>query len=191
MATAATKLMTAEEFFAWVHRPENRDRSFELDRREVIQIPSPGKYHGFVCANVAQILGLYAAQRRRGYVCTNDSGVVVERDPDTVRGPDVSYYEDDETAADMERRYAGQPPRAAVEVLSPDDRLNRVIRRITQLLNGGVQMVWLVDRAARDVSVYRPGRDPVLLEEHEELSGDDVLPGFRCKVADLFIMPGG
>ena len=134
----STRRMTASEFFDWVHRPENRNRFFELDRGEVVEMPPPGKYHGFVCGNVAWILGDFARQRRKGYVCTNDAGVLVERDPDTVRGPDVTFYEDAQTIDDMDRQYAARPPLLAVEVLSPNDRINRTIRRITQMLHGGV-----------------------------------------------------
>jgi Uma2 family endonuclease len=77
MATVETKLMTAAEFYDWVNRPENQDRSFELERGGVVEMPPPSKFHGFVCGNVAGILRNYAAQRRKGYPCTNDAGVVV------------------------------------------------------------------------------------------------------------------
>src|SRR4051812_4743289 len=105
MATAETKLLTAEEFFEWVHRPENRDKQFELERGEIVEMPPPGKYHGFVCGNIARILGNFAEQRKNGYPCSNDSGMIVEQGPDTVRGPDVSFSEDDQNADNMERKY--------------------------------------------------------------------------------------
>ncbi len=187
---APARPMTASEFYAWVHRPENRNRFFELDRGEVVEMPPPGKHHGFVCANIARILRNFAIQRRKGYVCTNDAGVIVERDPDTVRGPDVTFYEDTQTIEDMDRQYAARPPVLAVEVLSPDDRVNRTIHRITQMLRAGVIVIWLVDPEGRDVSVYRAGQDPVLIQEGQELSGDPALPDFRCRIADFFALPG-
>ena len=153
-------------------------------------MPLSGKYHGFVCGNIAGILRNFAIQRRKGYVCTNDAGLLVEQDPDTVRGPDVTFYEDAQTAADMDRQYAARPPLLAVEVQSPRDRINRTIRRITQMLRAGVAVVWLVDLEGRDVSVYRPGQDPILVVEGQELTGDPVLPDFRCHVADFFALPG-
>src|SRR5947209_20511120 len=92
--TAARLLMTADEFFDFVHRPENANRWFELVRGEVIELPPPMKIHGVVTANTAAELRAYARKRRKGYVTCNDSGVILERDPDTVRGPDVALYED-------------------------------------------------------------------------------------------------
>lgn len=190
MATVATPLLTAEEFFEWVHRPENTDRHFELEQGEIVELPPPGKFHGFVCANISRILGNFTVQRRKGYVCTNDAGVIVERDPDSVRGPDVTLYEDSQDASHMERQYAVRPPVLAVEVLSPTDRLNKVIVRVTQLLSRGVQLVWVVDPDTRDVSVYRAGKDPHVLAAGQEITGDDVLPDFRCRVAEFFEIPG-
>ena len=182
--------MTAEEFFEWVQRPENRDRFFELEQGEIVLIPPPGKYHGFVCGNVAGILRNFAIKRRKGYVCTNDSGIIVERDPDTVRAPDVAFYEDSQTAADMDRQFSVVPPLLVVDVLSPHDRINRVLVRVAQLLARGAKLVWVVDPESRDVSVYRPGSDPRVVAADSELTGEEILPDFRCRVAEFFDVPG-
>lgn len=190
MATTSTAVMTAEEFFDWVHRAENAGRSFELDRGEVIEMPPPGKFHGFVCGNVSRILGNFAIQRRRGYVCTNDSGILVERDPDTVRGPDVSFYDDSETAETMERKYPEVPPLLVVEVLSPEDRTTQVMNRVGQFLARGVGLVWVIDPETRDVAIHRPGAFPELLATGSDITGGDVLPEFRCRVDEFFAMPG-
>ena len=190
MATTSTAPMTADDFYDWVHRPENAARSFELDRGEIIEMPPPGKYHGFVCGNIAGILRNFAVQRRRGYVCTNDAGILVERDPDTVRGPDVSFYDDAETADTMERKYPETPPPLVVEVLSPEDRINRVSVRVAQLQAHGVGLVWVVDPEVREVAVYRSGAIPTLVDAAGELTGGDVLPDLRCRVDEFFAMPG-
>lgn len=191
MSTVTSKdLMTAETFFAWVNLPENRDLHVELERGEIVEMPPPGEYHGFVCGNIARLLGNYAAERGSGYVCSNDAGLIVERDPDTVRGPDVTFYDDAQTADDMERQFAIDPPLLAVEVQSPDDRVNRTVLRISQMLQLGVRLIWVVDPETRDVSVYRSGEDPYLAQESHELTGEDVLPDFRCRVADFFGVPG-
>lgn len=190
MATVETKLMTAEEFFEFAHRSENMDRHFELDEGEIVEMPVPMKYHGFVCAMVVGILIQFARRRGRGYPCSNDSGVIVGRRPDSVRGPDVTFYDDDQTASDMDRRYTERLPKLAVEVLSPSDRWGKVMRKIKQILGAKVPLVWMIDPEARNVTVYRPGMEHYVVEENEELTGDDVLPDFRCRVAEFFAMPG-
>jgi Uma2 family endonuclease len=190
MATVTTTRMTADEFFEWVHRPENRDRYFELERGEVIEMPPPNKYHGFVCSNVAGVLRSFAIQRQKGYPCSNDAGFILESDPDTVRGPDVSFYEDDQTADTMDRKYSPQVPRLVVEVLSPGANPNKVMKRVLQFLARGVALVWVIDPELRSIAVYHPSRLPRVLDEADELDGNEVLPDFRCRVAEFFALPG-
>ena len=190
MSTVVPKLMIAEEFFVWVHSPGNEDRFFELERGEVVETPPPTTRHGFVCANISFLLGSVAQRLRTGYVCTNGSGVIVERNPDTVRGVDVTYYAGNvQTVADVEPKYATSPPVLAVEVLSPGDRRGRTLRRVSELLDMGVKQVWLVDPEARNLSIYRAGCEPELLAADQELDASDVLPGFRCRPADFFDAP--
>jgi Uma2 family endonuclease len=190
MATAATKPMTAEAFYAWANRPENRDKNFELERGEIVEMSKPGKRHGLICANLVRILGLYVFQRKKGYVCSNDTGVVVEREPDTVRGPDVLLFEDADRYEQVDQKYGEKPPVLAIEVLSPNDSVGKVRRRVREQLIFGTRLVWVVDPDARNVILYRPGKEDQVVEENEELTCEDVLPGFRCGVAEFFELPG-
>jgi Uma2 family endonuclease len=188
--TTAKKLMTAEEFGDWVHQPEQADKWFELVRGEVIELPPPFKPHGVVFYNIARILGNFLFERGKGYLTGNDSGVILERDPDTVRGPDVALYEDAETFAELPPKYGEVPPRLAIEVLSPNDRAGKVLRKINDYLRCGVGMVWVIDPEIRTVTVHQPGKAQIELNENQELSGEDVLPDFRCRIADFFRLPG-
>jgi Uma2 family endonuclease len=191
MSTVAAKpRMSAEQFFAWCNRPENRDRHFELERGEVVEVSRPGERHGFVCLNVGRILGNYTYQRRRGYACSNDTGLILERDPDTVRGPDVVLYDQARRYDDLNPRYSDQLPTLAVEVLSPNDKWAKVTRRLAGFLSRGVAVVWLVDPEGRSVTVYRVNQLPQVFEGDDELTGDPELPGFRCRVAEFFFLPG-
>jgi Uma2 family endonuclease len=188
--TSPTKPMTSGEFFDWVHRPENRERWFELERGKVIEMPPPGERHGYLSGNVGRILGNYAFAVGRGYVCTNDTGVIVETGPDTVRGIDVTLYDESRRYDELTPEYASHPPTLAVEVLSPHDRPGRTTRRVSQFLRKGIALVWIIDAEGRDVTVYRPGREPYVVGEQDELTGEDALPDLRCRVADFFRMPG-
>lgn len=188
--TTAKRLMTAEEFCDWVHQPEQANKWFELVRGEVIELPSPRKPHGVVCMRVGSALMAFADQRGFGYLTCNDSGLILERDPDTVRGPDVALYEDANTFAELHPKYGEVPPRLAVEVLSPSDRLGKVMRKIMDYLHNGVELVWLIDPETRNVTVYRPGKEAYVVEENQELTGEEVLPGFRCLVSEFFRLPG-
>lgn len=194
MSSVTAPTMTANEFYDFVHRPENRDRMFELERGEVIEMSRPGKLHGFVCGNTVRVLSNFTFARKKGYVCSNDTGIVVEEDPDTVRGPDVALFEDVTSFEQLQEKWARTPPRLAVEVLSPNDTMAKVMQKIREQLQFGVALVWVIDPEVRTVTVYRRGQgrriEEYTLDENEELTGDDVFPDFRCKVAEFFAFPG-
>ncbi len=189
MTTIPTSLMTASEFWDWVHRPENRDRHFELERGKVVEVSRPGELHGVVCANAVWILGTYIRQRRKGYICGNDTGVIWEYDPDTVKGPDVVFYDKNQTFGELNPKWTEELPALAVEVRSPNDRMSKINRRITQFLKWGVPLVWLVDPEDQTVTVYRRDQPPEVLEGDQDLTGDGILPDFRCPVGEFFFLP--
>jgi Uma2 family endonuclease len=185
----AASLLTADEFSEWVMRPENQSRRYELVRGKVVEMSRPGDRHGLVCANAAFVLGLYIRERRKGYVLCNDSGVILERDPDTVRGPDVMYFEKSKSYDQMNPKFTEHVPTLAVEILSPNDRHSKTVRRIAEFQKAGIPLVWVIDPDPCDVTVYRPGREPYVIEGEQELTGDDVLPEFRCPIVDFFYSP--
>jgi Uma2 family endonuclease len=80
-------------------------------------------------------------------------------------------------------------PKLVVEVLSPGDKMARMLRRISQFLERGVPLVWLVDPENETVTIYRPGNAHSMLHAGETVTGEDVLPGLRYRVADLFALP--
>jgi Uma2 family endonuclease len=183
MATIAAKqLITAEEF---ARMPEPLDGSRQDLVRGVIEtMPPPGTRHGVCCLKVGRRVGNFVDEQDRGTVACNDSGFISERDPDTVRGPDVSYWSRERLPV-VPDGYAEVPPDLAVEVVSPTDHHARIMMRVHHHLTHGVRRVWLVDPEDRSMIVYRSLQDWTFLQESDTLSGEDVLPGFSCRVADL------
>lgn len=187
---APPKGMTAAEFYEFAHRPENAGRWWELDQGKVIEVPPPRPQHGTVCGWVAYHLWSYAIRRGRGRVTTNDTGLIVEENPDTVRGVDVMFFDESVPLAQIPRQYALAIPSLVVEVWSPSDRRNQMNRRVAQYMARGVPLLWLVDPDDQSVAVHRPGQLPIIAERDGELTGYDILPELRLTVADLFTLPG-
>ena len=181
--------MTAEEFYDWANGPGNEDRSFELERGQVVEMPLGSRVHGMVCGNVVGVIGNHVFAIRRGYLCSNNIGVIVERNPDTVLAPDVCFFDDGRTFDDLEPGFSVTPPRLVVEVLESHDTLTRTACRIQRFLAFGVAAVWTLDPEARVAAIYQVGSAPWVLEATEELTGGDILPQFRCRVADFFALP--
>lgn len=187
--TATGAKLTAEDFLELVQRPENANKWLELERGEVIEMPAPTKPHGFVCLNIGRLVANYTFEVGRFYAVGNDSGVILRRNPDTVRGPDVAVYDDASTFEDLHPKYGEVAPLLAVEVLSPSDRMGKVTQKVREYLEAGTRIVWVVDPEDKCVQIHRPGELPAVAWEPDELSGYDVLPGFTCKVAALFAFP--
>jgi Uma2 family endonuclease len=186
----AKKLMTADEFYEFCNLPRNENKSFELVRGEVIEMPGPSVYHGVVIMNVGIELKMYARRVKQGYVAGNDAGVRLEEEPDTIRGPDVAYYTETSDEAQIPRKWAVIPPVLAVEVSSPSDRPGRINAKVRDYLSNGVKLVWLIDTEDRKVSIYRPNRTLEVIDETAELTGGEELPGFSCPVRNLFSSDG-
>jgi Uma2 family endonuclease len=90
--TTATheRLLTAEEF---MNLPDPEDGSQqELVRGVVVTMPAPKPPHGYTCSQVSGRLWQFCEASRLGFFVGNDTGVITERGPDTVRGPDVAYW---------------------------------------------------------------------------------------------------
>lgn len=190
MATVGTQRMTADEFWEWCQLPENAGKRVELERGEIVEMSSPGEVHGTVCWWIGVLLGLFVLKRGKGRAATNDTGVVVEEGPDTVRGPDVVFFDETRALDQLNWKHIRQVPALVIEVVSPTDTPNKITRRIGEYLGRGVPLVWIVDPADKTVGVHRKGELPRTLDESDELTGEDVLPDLKHRVAELFTLPG-
>ena len=183
MATVITeKPITVDEF-------ETMPFEFPVDlvRGEIVEMPPPGGVHGRVCMNVGFALEVWCRAAQLGTVTTNDSAILTERDPDSVRGCDVVYISWDRLPSrELPKGAYRSAPNLAVEVLSPNDRWKDVQTKIDEYLSVGVIEVWIVDPEDRSVDVYRGDRKPARLANGQTLTSADVLPGFSCPVADFF-----
>ena len=123
------------------------------------------------------MLNLYVRKCRKGYVLSNDPGVILDSPPSTrVRGPDVAYFEKGKGYDQMNPKFIENAPTLTVEVWSPSDRVGKVTLRIREFLKAGVRLVWLIDPEVRDVTVYRPGQDDYVVEAGQELPATTCCP---------------
>ena len=182
MATTE-KLVTAEKLR---QMPEPLDGArCELLQGELIQMTPAGTRHGVTALAVGAILRSFAKKNQVGCVASNDTGIITERDPDTVLAPDIAYWSR-QRLPETPEGFAEVVPDLVVEVVSPSDSQSYVHRKVLHYLDHGVPLVWVVDPKARTVTIYRSRRDVCILGETEEITGGDVLPGFSCRVGEFF-----
>jgi Uma2 family endonuclease len=176
-----TRLLTIEEF---AELPDDGWR-LELVRGHVVREPPAGFDHGGIAALIVAALVKFVQVRKLGRVLTADSGFILSEKPPTVRAPDVAFVRADRLDFDT-RRFAPFAPDLAVEILSPSNTVSEVHDKVLDYLDAGTDLVWVVDPDSRTVMVYRSRSEIRLLRAGEEIDGADVLPGFRCRVAELF-----
>ena len=160
---------------------------YELQAGMLVSEPLPGGRHGWVTAVVAELLRAHVRKHRLGVVFAGDSGFILAREPDTVRGPDVAFVSKErfEKSSDRVRAFAGAPD-LAVEILSPSNTPAIIHAKVADYLAAGTRRVWVVDPEAQIVTVYAFLLWPQRLGEDEMLDGDDVVPGFSVRVGEIF-----
>ena len=148
----------------------------------------PGFDHGVICANIAEHLGRFVREHDLGRVVCNDSGVITERDPDTVRGTDVAFYSYSRVPKGV-RRPRGYPkavPELVFEVRSPTDRESALVEKVAEYLKAGVSIVCRVEPDDETVIVCYPDREPITLSNDHALTGFDFLPGLSLPLRLIF-----
>ena len=124
----------------------------------------------------------------------HDFGIVAGADgphrvlPDQVRFPDIAFiaYNNIPKDADWRTAVPNWIPSLAVEVISESNTKGEMARKLHDYFDAGVKLVWYVDPPTRSVRVFHSPETFVTKGEHEELDGEDVLPGFRVSIRDWF-----
>lgn len=173
---------TADEFAKM-----QTDSPTELVQGVVVEFPLGGVRHGVVCGNTSYALRAWTRPIGHGIVACG-SGVITERDPDSVRGPDVLFVSRQRWPHDQAPEgFLEVAPDLAVEVLSTNDVWKDVLTKTSEYFDAGVREVWVVDPDLKTVQVFRPDKPPRTLRASDMIESDDVLPGFSCPVDDFFI----
>jgi Uma2 family endonuclease len=182
MATAEA-LMTAEEFGAM---PDDGRRT-ELVRGRIIELPPPRSRHGKVCNKAGRLLGNIAEDHELDHVLSNDSGIVTERDPDTVRGADLAFYSHARMPKnEIPEGYPAVAPELVIEVRSPSDRWPEIQAKVDEYLKIGVLVVCVLDPEPRAAHLYYPDQPSRTLGPDDELTFPECLPGFGVPVRRFF-----
>jgi len=145
-------------------------------------------FSSLVASEIIRILGNHCHGQKLGWVLESENGYrCFPWRPGRVRRADVSFIRADRlTEEQVSKGFATIPPDLAVEVISPNDLASKLLEKVEEYLRAGVKLVWVVSPETRTVQVVRGDRSMSWLRAGDELSGEDVLPGFHCRVDDLF-----
>jgi Uma2 family endonuclease len=143
----------------------------------------------YIGGRLVHFLMAYCEPAGLGWVFPADAGYQCFPDaPNKVRKPDASFIRRERLPEGPHARgFTRIAPDLAVEVLSPHEYATDVETKLQEYLDAGVQLVWKVNPEARLVTVLRVDGTGNRLREDDELSGENIIPGFRMKVGDLFL----
>ncbi len=175
--------MTAGELLGL---PDDGKR-YELVEGELREMVPAGARHGSAAATLTVLLGQHVRAERLGIVLAAETGFIISRDPDTVRAPDISFVAQDRIPSEgPPEGYWELAPDLAVEVVSPNDTAAEVQSKVQMWLESGVRLVWVVYPGTRSVVVYESLKEISTLTTGDTLSGGNVVPGFECRVGEVF-----
>ena len=180
---AITARLTADDLLAM---PDDGYR-YEVIDGELVRMPPAAEEHSEIGLALGALLRAYVRPRKLGRAYGADVGYQLEDDPLIILGPDASYVRAERLPRDRDRsKYLRLAPDIAVEVASPGDRRRRVTDEVGRWQRYGVPLVVVVWPRTRTLDLHRRDRPTVTLAESDEFAADDILPGFRFRVSELF-----
>ncbi|MBM3238081.1 Uma2 family endonuclease [Candidatus Poribacteria bacterium] len=169
-------VITLEEFMA------NDYESYEFVEGELRPMSTPTMEHGQIGVNIIILLHSYVKANKLGRVYSIETTFQVGN---SGRKPDVAFLFKEHIPANV-RQASSVPPDLAVEIVSPSDTLYDVQEKVFEYLDAGTQLVWVIEPVGQTVTVYRSRTDIKVLTVKDTLTGEDVIKGFHCSVAEIF-----
>ncbi len=178
-------MMNDDEFYDFCQQFDG----FRIERMSdgsVIIMAAPGVESGFRNSEITGQLGNWAKADRRGAAFMNTEFIL----PDgSARSPDASWVQwkrIKQLSPKQKRKFPRLCPDFVVELVSPSDRRTQVRLKMQQWIKNGVQLGWLIDPDKRSATIYRPGAEPQVLVNPDQLSGEGVVAGFVLDLKDIW-----
>jgi len=178
--TVQERLYTAEDLLALSHD----QKRYALVEGHLIEMSPTGSGHGLVTYEIGYDLGFFVKEHKLGRIYGAETGFKVAENPDTVYGVDVAFVST--ARVQQGEGYFIGAPDLAVEVYSPGNTQVEIHEKVRAYFRAGARLVWVVYPKSRAVYVYRSEIDVQILKATDTLTGDDVVPGYSVKIADIF-----
>src|SRR5262249_1422349 len=162
------------------------ENGFELIDGQLVEKPMGAK-SSRVGARLIGRLDPFTEANGLGEVFNSECGYQIFGSKKKVRKPDVSFVARGRLReVDVPDGHLTVPPDLAVEVVSPNDMAEDIDQRVVDYLGAGVRLMWVIYPKTRSVVVFRQDGSGARLNDSQDLSGEDVIPGFTCPVQALF-----
>jgi Uma2 family endonuclease len=180
--TTTRKTWTDEELETL---PENGHK-YELLDGDLIMSPVH-ENHGSICVGIITLLNVFVSRRKLGKVYDSSTGFRLTED--LLLSPDIAFVSNarlKKIRIAPEKFLAGAPD-LVVEVLSPCDRMTQINRKLDHYFEHGAKLVWLVNGRKQQIHIHGSDSIELLTAPNDVLTGGVVLPGFKCKLRQIFL----
>jgi Uma2 family endonuclease len=174
----ARPLVSEEEFM----RLPDDGRKYELVDGEVKEVPANVE-HDVIGVTVAVTLRPHA--KGLGYVASSQAGFRMRSG--NIRCPDVSFTRKDRFPDGLPPKTFGAiAPDLAIEIISQSEDGRDMVRKVGEYFESGAQQVWHMYPESSQIEVFYSPTDSRTFEADQEIDCPNILPGFRCRVSELF-----
>ena len=178
------KPLTAADMLAM---PEDGKR-YELVRGELIEMPPPSIWHSVVVGQIGWVIGGYIRRNNLPFIDGPGTAAYIAREPDTIIAADYGVISIARLREPLpERGYVfGVVPDLVAEVVAPGYQAGAVDAKTRRWRDAGAGLVLVAYIGAREVTAHRADGTAQRLRGNDLLTGAPVLPGFACRVAEIF-----
>ena len=167
---------------------QNQDTKFEMTSQGELIVMSPtGSESGRKNADLLTQISIWNRQTKLGVVFDSSTGFTLPNG--AMRSPDVSWIEVsrwNELTKKQKRGFAPIAPDFALELLSPNDRLQDTQLKMKEYLECGVKLGWLINPDEKQVEIYRLDKEVEMLDSPNSLSGEELMPGLVVELDEIF-----
>jgi len=178
---------TLEDLWALDQQPENAGKRFELLNGEIYEVPTPEPEHNYVTGQFYGPMWNFNSIHKLGFVFGDNTSYTLSSGDELI--PDVSFVTKERAGFPLPKKFFIAPD-LAIEVMSPSNTDRKMLEKAESYLKSGTRLVWLAYPDSRVVRVCRLADNGDLIlhkvEADGTLDGEDVLPGFRLAVKDIF-----
>jgi len=154
---------------------------------EIVVMTPAGNRTGMKSLYIGRMLGNWAEVDGRGYAFDSNTGFSL---PDgSMLSPDASWVECkrwDAMTETQKDEYSPICPEFVIELRSPSDRLAPLQEKMQAWIANGAELAWLVDPTRKAVEIYRPGREPEVLEGGSAVEGEGPVVGFVLELGKVW-----
>ena len=160
--------------------------NYEVVNGELVMSPKNSPKHGQICARLLTALSIHATNQKLGALFDSSNGFWM--DNENCRAPDISFVSKEHLTGLKEptESFFRFAPDLAIEVLSPNNTRAETQERLKDFFASGTRLAWIIDPESKSAEICYSLEERKLVGPNGELNGEDVVPGFRFKLAELF-----